>query len=93
MIKPFLKVQEELQTGCTTKTNKMDNKKTPHTPEILSRSSGKHPKRRPATRQEAGARIDDLVGCERAWQPLDRELIQAVVDSNDKKRFAMSEDG
>ena len=44
--------------------------------------------------REGWAEIDALIaGAKQAGQTLDVELIRAVVDSSDKKRFALSDDG
>jgi len=44
--------------------------------------------------REGWAEIDALIeGARESGRPLDRELIRAVVASNDKQRFALSEDG
>src|SRR5262245_14678306 len=40
------------------------------------------------------AQVSDLIACSRKGPlPLSRELIQEVVENNDKKRFVFSEDG
>lgn len=39
------------------------------------------------------AEIEELIRLSRAHRPLARELIEAVVASSDKQRFAISEDG
>jgi putative RNA 2'-phosphotransferase len=44
--------------------------------------------------REGWADIDALIhGCAKVGKSLDRQQIEAVVASNDKKRFAISEDG
>ena len=44
--------------------------------------------------REGWGNIDELIeGAKKSGHALDTDLIRAVVDSNDKKRFAISEDG
>ena len=43
---------------------------------------------------EGWAEIDELISCaNKSGKTIDRDLIQQVVDTSDKKRFSISEDG